>query len=108
MTTRYGLDIDDWNPVKEEMQQAMISRAKGRGMIRYPDLYKQVPVISRKPRSYALAAMLGEISTDQDAVGRGMLTVILVHTSCHRHCYARGVKPLDAANVKIKRRRRRS
>lgn len=79
MTTKYGFDLDDWDPAKEEMRQAMIKRARLRGMIPYSDLCKQVTAITLEPHSYALAAMLGEISADEDAAGRGMLTVIVVH-----------------------------
>lgn len=79
MTTKYGYDIDGWNTAKEEMRQAMISRAKVRGTIPYSDLCKEVTTIALEPHSHALAAMLGEISADEDAAGRGMLTVIVVH-----------------------------
>ena len=79
MTTNYGYCIDDWNAGKEEMRQAMIERARLRGMIPYSDLCHQVRAITLEPHSYALAAMLGEISADEDAAGRGMLTVIVVH-----------------------------
>jgi len=79
MTTKYGFNIDDWNAAKEEMRQAMIERAKLRGMIPYSDLCKQVTAVTLEPHSYALAAMLGEISADEDAADRGMLTVIVVH-----------------------------
>ena len=40
---------------------------------------EQDAAITLEPHSYALAAMLGEISADEDAAGRGMLTVIVVH-----------------------------
>jgi hypothetical protein len=79
MTTKYGYDIDLWNAAKEEMRQAMIERAKLRGMIPYSDLCKKVTAVTLEPHSYALAAMLGEISADEDAADRGMLTVIVVH-----------------------------
>ena len=76
---RYGFGIDDWNAAKEEMRQALIRRAKVRGMIPYSELVNQATTISLEPNSYALAAMLGEISAEEDSAGRGMLTVIVVH-----------------------------
>ncbi len=79
MTAKYGFNIDDWNAAKEEMRQAMIGRARLRGMIPYSDLCQQVTAIMLEPHSHALAAMLGEISADEDAAGRGMLSVIVVH-----------------------------
>jgi len=79
MTTRYGFEINDWNAAKEQMRQALIDRARVRGMIPYSELVNQVDTITLEPDSFALAAMLGEISTEEDAAGRGMLTVIVVH-----------------------------
>jgi molybdopterin synthase catalytic subunit len=40
---------------------------------------EKVTEIDLEPNSYALAAMLGEISSEEDAAGRGMLSVIVVH-----------------------------
>jgi hypothetical protein len=81
MTTKYGYFIADWNKAKEEMRQILVERAKVRGMIPYSKLVSQVQTIHIKPESYALAAMLGEISGAENAAGRGMLTVIVVHKS---------------------------
>ncbi|MBC8492749.1 MAG: hypothetical protein H8D43_03105 [Chloroflexi bacterium] len=81
MTTKYGYSIADWNEAKEEMRQILIERARVRGMIPYSELVSQIRTIRMKPESYALAAMLGEISSAEYAAGRGMLTVIVVHKS---------------------------
>lgn len=81
MITKYGYSIADWNKAEEEMRQILIERAKVRGMIPYSELAAQIDTIPIKPESYALAAMLGEISRAEDAAGRGMLTVIVVHKS---------------------------
>jgi hypothetical protein len=79
MTMKYGYDIDDWNAAKEEMRNALTERAKVRGMIAYSELVNQIRAIAFEPNSFALAAMLGEVSSEEDAAGRGMLTVIVVH-----------------------------
>lgn len=79
MTTKYSYSLADWNSAKEEMRQILIERAKVRGMIPYSELAAKVQAIILQPESYALAAMLGEISTEEDAAGHGMLTVIVVH-----------------------------
>ena len=85
MITKYGYSTIDWNSAKEEMRQILIERAKVRGMISYSELVEQIQTIQLEPESYALAAMLGEISSDEDASGRGMLTVIVVHKSGDMH-----------------------
>jgi len=50
-----------------------------RGMISYSDLVSRIETIRMEPDSFALAHMLGEISEEEDATGRGMLSVIVVH-----------------------------
>jgi len=79
VTTKYSYSISDWNNAKKEMRQILIERAKVRGMIPYSELVAKIKTISLEPESYALAAMLGEISSEEDAAGRGLLTVIVVH-----------------------------
>jgi len=81
MDTKYGYSIVDWNKAKKEMRQILINRAKVRGQIPYSELTKKIKTINIEPESYALAAMLGEISGEENAKGRGMLSVIVVHNS---------------------------
>ena len=81
MDTRYGFSSTNWNMAKEEMRQILINRAKVRGMIPYSELTKKITAIHMDPESYALAAMLGELSREEDAQGRGMLSVLVVHKS---------------------------
>jgi hypothetical protein len=71
--------IEDLEKAKEEMRQILIGRAKLRQTIPYTDLVAQVKAIDLPRNSPALWNMLGEISTAEDAAGRGMLTVIVVH-----------------------------
>jgi hypothetical protein len=61
------------------MRQILIERAKVRETIPYSELVTKVKAINLDPNSYALATMLGEISTAEATAGRGMLTVIVVH-----------------------------
>jgi hypothetical protein len=76
---KYGYEPDDWEAAKTEMRDALVERATVRGMIPYSALVQTISSINLEPNSFALAAMLGEISTEEDAVGRGMLSVIVVH-----------------------------
>jgi len=48
-------------------------------MIPYSELVEKITTIELEPNSFALAAMLGEVSTEEDAADRGMLSVIVVH-----------------------------
>lgn len=76
---RYGFSDAVWNAAKREMISILVARAKVRGMIPYSELVQQMKTISLTPDSFALAAMLGEVSESEDAAGRGMLSVIVVH-----------------------------
>jgi hypothetical protein len=67
------------------MRSILVGRAKLRGMIPYSELVEQIRTIKLAPESYALASMLGEISTEEDKQGRGMLTVIVVHKHGDMH-----------------------
>lgn len=75
----FGYPIDDWENAKAEMRKILIEKAKDRAMIPYSELVSRIRTISLEPHSFALANMLGQISTEEDAAGRGMLTVIVVH-----------------------------
>ena len=57
----------------------MIARAKMRGMIAYSDLVAEIRKIKLGAHDPRLFHFLGEISADEDAAGRGMLTVLVVH-----------------------------
>lgn len=79
MTTRYGYTAQEWEAAKNEMLHALVERAKVRGMIPYSELVENVKSIELEPNAFALSALLGEISAEEDAAGRGMLSVLVVH-----------------------------
>jgi hypothetical protein len=76
---KYGFTKEQWTAAKEEMRQILIERAKLRGMMPYSELVQKLESIQLEANSYALFAMLGELSTEEDRAGRGMLSVIVVH-----------------------------
>jgi hypothetical protein len=77
--TRYGHSPAAWDAAREEMRRLLIGRAGEGRTIAYSDLVYQVKTIKLEPDSDALAAMLGEISEEEDALGHGMLSVLVVH-----------------------------
>ncbi len=79
MTTIHGHKAENWETAKEEMRQALVERARKRQTISYTDLVAGIKSIDVPRNSPAFWDMLGEISTAEDAAGRGMLTVIVVH-----------------------------
>jgi hypothetical protein len=79
MTTDYGFEPENWQKAKEEMRQLLIQRARQCQTITYSDVVSNIKAIDLPRGSPALWKMLGEISTEEDAAERGMLTAIVVH-----------------------------
>ena len=79
VAARYGIELPEWENAREEMRRVLITQAQEGQPTSYSELVNRVRTIRLEPESYALAAMLGEISEEEDALGRGMLTVLVVH-----------------------------
>jgi hypothetical protein len=75
----HGFPPSAWDEAKEEARTIMIDRARVRGMIPYSDLVSRVTAIKIKPHDPRLTDFLREIAAAEDAAGRGMLTVLVVH-----------------------------
>src|SRR5882724_1845312 len=76
---KHGFSHEEWAAGKQEARSIMIERAKLRGMVAYSDLVKQMHSVRLEPHDPRLFHLLGEISSEEDAAGRGMLTVVVVH-----------------------------
>ncbi len=79
MNTKFGYAEDKWNAAKEEIRAVLVETARQRGMITYSDLVDKVKAIDIPPHGPAIGQILGELSHEEDAQGRGMLTVLVVH-----------------------------
>jgi molybdopterin synthase catalytic subunit len=77
----YGFADSDWHSAKAEARAILISRAKLRGMIPYSELVSQISTIRLDAHDQRLFHLLGEISSEENAGGRGMLSVLVVHKS---------------------------
>lgn len=77
--TRFGYTDAAWQAAKVEIQRVLAQTAASQQLITYGDLCSKVRTIRFEPDSTALAYMLGEICEDEHALGRGLLTVIVVH-----------------------------
>ncbi len=76
---KYGYSIENWNYAKEEVKTILTDRARLRGMMPYSELVDQITSIQISAHDKRLFHLLGEVSTEEDVLGRGMLTVIVVH-----------------------------
>ena len=76
---RYGFSDDVWAAAKGEATQALILRAKVRGMMPYSELVKYISAIQFDAYDQRLFDLLGQISKSEEMAGRGMLSAIVVH-----------------------------
>ena len=75
----YGFTPKEWAAAKSEAIDILATRAKVRGMIPYSDLAARIKSVRLEAHDQRLFHLLGEISEVEDAAGRGMLSVIVVH-----------------------------
>ena len=76
---RHGFDEDVWNQAKSEATAILRKRAKRGNPITYSDLCDQMSIIRLEPHDTRLAHLLGQISSEEHAVGRALLTALVVH-----------------------------
>lgn len=77
---RYGYAQSSWDATKALAASILRSRAKLTDpTITYSDLGLNLRPLSFEPDSRAFHQMLGEISSEEDAAGRGLLSVLVVH-----------------------------
>ena len=75
----YGCTQTEWNAAKAEAREAMIERARVRGCIPYSELVGRIRAAHFEAHDQRLFHLLGEVSTEEDSCGRGMLSVVVVH-----------------------------
>ena len=70
-----------WEEAKAQATEVLIDVAKGRGRIAYSEPTPRIDAIDFEAEDPRFWHMLGEISQEEDAAGRGMLSAIVVHKS---------------------------
>lgn len=75
----YGIPDGAWKAAKAEIRDILVARAKVRGMIAYSDLVDRVTAVRLDAHDLRFFALLGELSTEEEAAGRGMLSALVVH-----------------------------
>ncbi len=79
MPNYYGFTERQWETGKKEMYGILMRVATAQDKISYGDLSDKLRSIRLGPHDYAMGAMLGQISEEEDASGRGMLSAVVVH-----------------------------
>lgn len=75
----HGFTDDQWSAAKNEVLDLLSTRAKLRGMIPYSELAQRIKSVQLAAHDQRLFHLLGEVSEEEDAAGRGMISVIVVH-----------------------------
>lgn len=76
---RHGFRPEVWEEAKAEAIRAMVQRARKSRTISYSELVAEIRAVRMEPHDPRLSHFLGEIAEEEDAAGRGMLTVVVVH-----------------------------
>jgi hypothetical protein len=76
---RWGFEVEDWETTKKKVKQLLIGRARRRTPISYGALVHEIGPLPFNPNDPRLDDLLGEVSTEENAEGRGMLTVLVIH-----------------------------
>ena len=79
MLNDYGFLGPDWDAAKAEAKAILIEVARRKGRIAYSELAGQIHAIQIGAHDPRMFHLLGEISTEEEKAGRGMLTAIVVH-----------------------------
>ena len=80
----HGFTQIAWNAAKEEARKARVAAACRGDLIAYSDLAKSITSCTLYPHDLRLAQLLGDISTEEDEAGRGMLSAVVVHKTGDR------------------------
>jgi len=75
----FRIPQQDWDKAKAEAVAAMVERAKVRGRIPYSDLVRLITAVHFEAFDTRLFHLLGEISVEDAAARRGMLSAVVVH-----------------------------
>ena len=81
MLNEYGFEGAQWDAAKQQAKDILVQVAKRKGRMAYSELVAQITALQLEPHDSRLFHLLGEISSEEDKAGRGMLTAIVVHKS---------------------------
>jgi hypothetical protein len=76
---KFGFTDDAWEDAKNEVRVILIERAKQRGFITYSELAPLISAVEVEYHDPRLNALLGQVATEEEQRGRGLLSVLVVH-----------------------------
>ena len=76
---KFGFKHADWDDAKDEVRVILVEHAKRRSFITYSQLAPLITAVDVEYHDHRLNALLGEVATDEEQRGRGLLSVLVVH-----------------------------
>src|SRR5688572_20040482 len=76
---KFGHTSQEWETFKAEAREILVATARLRGMITYGDLASRMTTIMVEPHDQVLWEIIGDVARDEEAAGRGLLSVVVVH-----------------------------
>jgi len=77
--TRFGLTKTQWENAKAQAFAVLQEVAHRRGLITYGDLARRITAYPLEAHNFALHWIIGELSKDEYANNRGMISALVVH-----------------------------
>jgi hypothetical protein len=75
----YGHSRESWEAAKAEARRILVDKARAHQLIEYGELTQQIHTIQFDPHGNEFRRFLGQLSWEEDAAGRPMITAIVVH-----------------------------
>ena len=75
----FGYSQKTWQAAKNEARRVLVDRARSQTTITYTELVQRIHAIDLEAHDPRLDELLGQISTEEQSHGRGMLSVLVVH-----------------------------
>jgi hypothetical protein len=80
LSSTYGYPLDLWEGAKKKLTSVLWDAARRQTWITYSDAVREIAeFIVFAPDDKVFHYMLGQISVEEDAAGRGMLSALVVH-----------------------------
>lgn len=71
---------EEWDAIKSHVRGILLDIAKRKSLVTYRELSNAITTAYVPYKSDALSTLLGEISDEEDKLGRGLLSVVVVHS----------------------------
>jgi hypothetical protein len=75
----YGYRSDVWESAKAEAVLALKAKAKAKDLTTYVELTRQIVSIHFDPHEYNFHHFLGQLSSESDAAGEGMISALIIY-----------------------------